>query len=291
MHARSSSAAHIAVALGARLRPGRGIAGIDRALAQPTPSPCVVAALLTRRQGLGATASGPARTRRPPPRRRRRRDAARAPRRRPRRRAAPDRRRGARQPESRRSGGRILRRRARARKDRRSRPAYLPPQPGPATRLGHHARATSSRTSASSSCRWSIPAGSCSERAQTRAAIDLMRNAPVEAEEPVPWLIGGQRISASLPWYRGPAGAAMQAESSALAEVVERELLARPFSIALDCHSGFGAVDRIWFPFAHTHRPIDHLGELNALSAIFEATPCAPPLRDRAAEPAIPRAR
>ena len=104
------------------------------------------------------------------------------------------------------------------------------------------------------------------------SGIDLMRNAPVEAEHPVPWLIGGQRISASLPWYRGPAGAAMETESRALAEVVERELLARPFSIAVDCHSGFGAVDRIWFPFAHTRRPIDHLAELHALSTIFEAS-------------------
>lgn len=37
--------------------------------------------------------------------------------------------------------------------------------------------------------------------------VDLMRNAPLEAEEPVPFLIGGQRLSALLPWYRGPAGA------------------------------------------------------------------------------------
>jgi hypothetical protein len=102
--------------------------------------------------------------------------------------------------------------------------------------------------------------------------VDLMRNAPVDAEDAVPWLVGGQRIGASLPWYRGAAGSAMQLESSALCEVVERELLSRPFSIALDCHSGFGAVDRIWFPYAHTRRPIDHLAELHSLSAIFEAS-------------------
>jgi len=104
------------------------------------------------------------------------------------------------------------------------------------------------------------------------SGVDLMRNAPVDALDAVPWLLGGQRISAGLPWYRGAAGAPMQAESRALCDVVERELLARPFSLALDCHSGFGAVDRIWFPYAHTRRPIGHLAELHALSSIFEAS-------------------
>ena len=102
--------------------------------------------------------------------------------------------------------------------------------------------------------------------------VDLMRNAPVDAEDPVPWLIGGHRISAALPWYRGKAGAAMEVESLALCETVERELLSRPFSIALDCHSGFGAIDRIWFPRAHTRRPIEHLAEVHALDGIFAAS-------------------
>jgi len=29
--------------------------------------------------------------------------------------------------------------------------------------------------------------------------VDLMRNAPVDALDAVPWLIGGQRIGAGLP--------------------------------------------------------------------------------------------
>ena len=82
--------------------------------------------------------------------------------------------------------------------------------------------------------------------------VDLMRNAPVDAQEPVPFLVGGQRISAGLPWYRGAHGGAMQSESTALCELVERELLGRPFSLAMDCHSGFGLRDRIWFPFAQS---------------------------------------
>jgi len=100
--------------------------------------------------------------------------------------------------------------------------------------------------------------------------VDLMRNAPLDATEPVPWLIGGQRVSAGLPWYRGPLGAPMETESRALCDLVQAELLTRPFSMALDCHSGFGTVDRIWFPFAHTARPITQLAEVHALSEIFD---------------------
>ncbi|MBV7455953.1 zinc carboxypeptidase [Acidovorax sp. sif1233] len=108
--------------------------------------------------------------------------------------------------------------------------------------------------------------------AATRAnprGVDLMRNAPVDATDRVPPWIGGQRVSAGLPWYRGRAGDAMEPESQALCEVASEELLARPFSIAIDCHSGFGARDRLWFPFAHTRKPIAHLAELHALQEIF----------------------
>ena len=100
--------------------------------------------------------------------------------------------------------------------------------------------------------------------------VDLMRNAPVEATEHVPFLIGGQRFSATLPWYRGASNAAMESESRAVCQVVEQELLARRFSLAVDCHSGFGVRDRIWFPFAHTAKPLPHLPEVHALKAIFD---------------------
>jgi Zinc carboxypeptidase len=102
--------------------------------------------------------------------------------------------------------------------------------------------------------------------------VDLMRNAPVEAREPVPFLIGGQRLSAALPWYRGPAGSPMQDESHALCQIVTQELLPRRFSLAVDCHSGFGVQDRIWFPYAHTAEPIAHLPEMHALHRIFNKT-------------------
>lgn len=99
--------------------------------------------------------------------------------------------------------------------------------------------------------------------------VDLMRNAPIEAEGKVPFLLGGQRISHHLPWYRGKPDTAMEQENIALCDLVRRELLARPFSIAIDCHSGFGVRDRIWFPHAHSMHPIDHLADIVRLEELF----------------------
>ena len=102
--------------------------------------------------------------------------------------------------------------------------------------------------------------------------VDLMRNAPIDALDAVPWLIGGQRISANLPWYRGAAGAPMEAESRAVCEVVAQELFTHRFSMAVDCHSGFGTRDRVWFPYAHTARPFAHLADVWAFKRIFDQT-------------------
>lgn len=104
--------------------------------------------------------------------------------------------------------------------------------------------------------------------------VDLMRNAPPESVEGVPWLLGGHRLSPRLPWYRGGSGQPMEAENRAVCEVVERELLSHRFSLSVDCHSGFGASDRIWFPFAHTREPIAHLAEMHALKDLFQETLC-----------------
>lgn len=100
--------------------------------------------------------------------------------------------------------------------------------------------------------------------------VDLMRNAPIEAAGSVPFLLGGHRISRHLPWYRGAAGAKMENESRALCRIVEQELLPRRFSIAVDCHSGFGSRDRVWFPHAHSVRPIAHLADIVALEELFQ---------------------
>mgnify|MGYP006168178129 CR=1 FL=1 len=105
------------------------------------------------------------------------------------------------------------------------------------------------------------------------AGVDLMRNAPIDALEPVPAWVGGQRVSAKLPWYRGALAAPMQPEAQALCDVVESELTHRAFSISIDCHSGFGVRDRLWFPYAHTRQPITHLAEMYVLQRMYRQWP------------------
>ncbi|MEX8518654.1 MAG: M14 family zinc carboxypeptidase [Leptothrix sp. (in: b-proteobacteria)] len=100
--------------------------------------------------------------------------------------------------------------------------------------------------------------------------VDLMRSAPVDADDTVPLLAGGHRLSSALPWYRGARGSPMQPECAALCQVIETELLGRRFSLAIDCHSGFGLSDRLWFPFARSRTPIEHLAELHALNEILD---------------------
>lgn len=116
------------------------------------------------------------------------------------------------------------------------------------------------------------PGGMLRRTRANPAGVDLMRNAPVDAEGQVPFLLGGQRLSAALPWYRGRRGEPMQPEALALCRVVEERLVGRPFSLALDCHSGFGTSNHVWFPYAHSKRPIDCLPDIYALRTLFRST-------------------
>jgi hypothetical protein len=116
------------------------------------------------------------------------------------------------------------------------------------------------------------PGGMAQATRANPRGVDLMRNAPVQAIDPVPFMVGGQRRSARLPWYRGEAGAAMEAENLAVCRVVENELLTHRFSMVVDCHSGFGTRDRVWFPYAHTSLPIPHLAEVFAFKNILDQT-------------------
>lgn len=100
--------------------------------------------------------------------------------------------------------------------------------------------------------------------------VDLMRNAPQDAEGRVPFLAGGQRIGPWLPWYRGASDGSMELESAALLATVKQELMSRPLSFALDCHSGFGWGDSIWFPYARTVRHMPHFPEMYLLKTMFE---------------------
>ena len=62
----------------------------------------------------------------------------------------------------------------------------------------------------------------------------------------------------------------METESTALLQVVREQLAGRPFSLALDCHSGYGFSDSLWFPYAKTRRLMPHLPEMFALKTMLE---------------------
>ena len=102
--------------------------------------------------------------------------------------------------------------------------------------------------------------------------VDLMRNAPVEAEGRTPWLVGGHRISRHLPWYRGAAGTGLQAESQALTDAVLQTVSHKPWCISLDCHSGFGTRDRLWFPYARSTTPWEGIGNAHSMTELFESS-------------------
>ena len=104
------------------------------------------------------------------------------------------------------------------------------------------------------------------------AGVDLMRNAPVDADTPVPFLVGGQRISSLLPWYRGKRNTPMQPEAEALCSTIARELSRSPFTLTLDVHSGYGFHDQLWFPLACSHKPLQALPELYSLFHLLQQT-------------------
>lgn len=102
--------------------------------------------------------------------------------------------------------------------------------------------------------------------------VDLMRNAPTELANKTTFLVGGQRISPKLPWYRGEVQAPMEVESQAIMEIVKRFILPAKVAISVDFHSGFGLTDRLWFPYAKTKAPFPHLAEMYALKEMFDRT-------------------
>lgn len=117
------------------------------------------------------------------------------------------------------------------------------------------------------------PVGMLNNTRANGNGIDLMRNAPIESTEKTIWLGGGHRISPILPWYRGKSGEMMQPEAEALCDFITQEVLSAPFSLALDCHSGFGNRNQIWFPYAKSRlEPITHLREIYYLRKIFMNT-------------------
>ncbi len=112
-------------------------------------------------------------------------------------------------------------------------------------------------------------------RLGTRAnprGVDLMRNAPPHPDSRGTYLLGGQRLSPRLPWYAGEPERGLELESKVLIDVIERELLCSRVSVAVDCHSGFGLQDRLWFPYARTRKPFPQLAEVVGIKRLLDAT-------------------
>ena len=62
----------------------------------------------------------------------------------------------------------------------------------------------------------------------------------------------------------------IEIENETIIDYVKKYLFPRPFNLILDCHSGFGLHDRIWFPYAKSKKyPIPDIGKLFYLRKMF----------------------
>lgn len=113
------------------------------------------------------------------------------------------------------------------------------------------------------------PIGILKKRRSNPRGIDIMRNAPIEADDKVPMFLGGQRISNLLPWYRG---FNLEPETKALIDAVQGEIAHSKVSIVVDFHSGFGFQDQIWFPYAKSRSPIKDIPYVHALTNLLNLT-------------------
>ncbi len=101
--------------------------------------------------------------------------------------------------------------------------------------------------------------------------VDLMRNSPIDAVDKTIIGVSGQNWSSKLPWFRGNPKDP-EIENKFLFECFQKEAEQSQSVISIDCHSGFGFRDRIWFPYSFKKEPFEKLPELHALIEIFEKT-------------------
>lgn len=99
--------------------------------------------------------------------------------------------------------------------------------------------------------------------------VDLMRNAPVETDEPI-WLpLSGQSFSDKMPWFQG-IPEKMEIETQTVVEFVQKEMFQSRFAMSLDVHSGFGMVDRLWHPYGKSRRPFADLGAATRFERLLD---------------------
>lgn len=114
------------------------------------------------------------------------------------------------------------------------------------------------------------PAGMLQDSRCNANGVDLNRHAPINAEASVPPLVGGQRLSRRLPWFRGDWHKTVETEFKALSNIIERYSMPQRMMLALDFHSGFGLRDHIWIPHAYRRQPIDDIGSYMSLKLLWE---------------------
>lgn len=112
------------------------------------------------------------------------------------------------------------------------------------------------------------PWGVALKRRSNHNGVDLMRNSPIESQNPPYHLHAGQSFSDKLPWYRGNP-LQMEKELQAIDAYINGHIQSSRTCILLDLHSGFGTRDRLWFPFAQNHNPPQHLAYYYMLYHVF----------------------
>lgn len=116
------------------------------------------------------------------------------------------------------------------------------------------------------------PVGIQIRRRSNANHVDLMRNSPLQAIGKTGMIYSGHRISKHLPFYQGPANIPMEKENLAIEKLLQEEFFPSQLSMAVDVHSGFGAVDRFWFPHAYCRDPFAYLPEVMAFKDLFDRT-------------------
>ncbi|MEZ4742243.1 MAG: M14 family zinc carboxypeptidase [Bdellovibrionota bacterium] len=117
------------------------------------------------------------------------------------------------------------------------------------------------------------PGGMATNRRANPKGIDLMRNAPIEADgKNLPLLIGGHRISNRLPWYRGKKGDEMELEAQTLVSFVKEKIFPSTTALTVDFHSGFGMIDRFWYPYAKTSSQFPNIKDVQGLKDLLDET-------------------